>query len=177
MKNRLDIIREIHPKEPFDYQLAWANDKSKFKLAVKARQIGITTTEACASFIDCLFWEETDENPAPPVIVFCSPSSRQSNRLMHYIQRARRRFEKKYETTLNFRKEREDYLQFDNFAELFSLPNNPHTVEGIDCSKGVIDELGNFIGNEDQNIYESLMGSLGAKSDRDWETISAKLSN
>lgn len=163
MKSRIEMIKEVHPSTPFDYQVDWAEDKSKFKLGVKARQIGITTTEAATSFIDCLFWKESKEEPSPPVIVFCSPSARQSNRLMHYIQRTRRNFERKYQTTLSFRKEREDYIHFDNFAEIFSLPNNPHTVEGIDCSKGIIDEIGNFVGQEDFNIYESLMGSLGAK--------------
>lgn len=70
------------------------------------------------------------------------------------------------DTKIKFRKEKEDRLLFDNHAELWSLPNNPRTVEGIDASKVVIDELGNFIGHEDEDIYNSTMGSLGAKSGR-----------
>lgn len=160
----MDLIKCMHPGgNAFDYQIEWAKDRSKFKIGLKARQIGITTTEAINDFVHCLLWKESDEEPLPPVIVFCSPSARQSNRLMHYIQRARRNLEKVIKDNITFRKEREDYMHFDNFAEIFSLPNNPHTVEGIDASKGIIDELGNFIGNEDKNIYESLMGSLGAK--------------
>ena len=78
--------------------------------------------------------------------------------------RVRNRFENLNQTMIKFKKEKEDRLQFDNFAELWSVPNNPRTIEGLDASDAVIDELGNFIGREDEQIYQSLMGSLGAKS-------------
>ena len=161
---KTEVFKRIHPGgEPYDYQLKWVLDKEKFKLGVKARQIGITTSEACMDFLDCLAWQESEKETNPPVIVFCSPSMRQSARLMHYIQRVRSNYEKIYKSEISFKKEREDFLQFDNGAEIFSLPNNPRTIEGIDASKGVIDEFGNFVGQEDREIYESLMGSLGAK--------------
>lgn len=159
----IDSLKRIHPGNMFDYQLKWAEDTSNYKLAVKARQIGITTTEACLDFLNCLLWEECEEEPHPPVIVFCSPAQRQSNRLMQYVQRAKSRFEKVFHEKLMFKKEREDFILFNNHAELWSLPNNPRTIEGIDASRGVIDEFGNFVRQEDKQVYESLMGSLGAK--------------
>ena len=160
----LKLISNLHPTgKAFDYQLNWIADTSKFKLAPKARQIGITTSEAIDKFLKCLLWKESEISPLPPVIIFCSPSQRQSNRLMDYVMRVRNRFENINQTVLKFRKESEDRLKFDNFSELWSLPNNPRTIEGIDCSDGIIDELGNFLGNDDEAVYQSLMGSLGAK--------------
>ena len=163
--NYLELLSKLHPTgKAFQYQLNWTKDTSKFKLAPKARQIGITTTEAIDNFLNCLLWKESQSEPLPPVIVFCSPSQRQSNRLMDYVMRVRARFEDLHDTTIKFKKEKEDRLTFDNFAELWSLPNNPRTIEGIDASRGIIDELGNFLGREDEQVYQSMMGSLGAKN-------------
>ena len=146
-KSYLDLISKCHPTgKAFQYQLDWISDTSKYKLAPKARQIGITTTEAVDDFLHCFLWKESEAEPLPPVIVTCSPSQRQSNRLMDYIMRIRDRFENLHETKVRFKKEKEDRLTFDNFAELWSLPNNPRTIEGIDASKGKIDEMGNFLG-------------------------------
>ena len=163
-KSAINILNSLYPnKKAFDYQIAWASDESKYKLSVKARQIGITYTEAVDKFIHCLLWKENEAEPLPPVIIFASPSQRQSTRLMEYIQRARTRFEKIYEENIVFKKEREDHLIFPNQAEIFSLPNSPRTIEGIDATQGVIDEASNFEGREDEEVYQALMGSLGAK--------------
>jgi len=82
---------------------------------------------------------------------------------MQYIQRVRSNFERVYEENIVFAKEREEHLVFKNNCEIFSLPNNPRTVEGIDSDFAVVDEIGNFSGNEDRDIVNSLMGSLGSK--------------
>lgn len=147
----------------FDYQQAWATDESQYKLGVKARQIGITTTEAIKQFVKSLFWEESEKMPSPPVTVFVSPSDRQSKRLMQYVQRARSKFERLFDGRIKFKKEKEDYLMFENGAEVWSLPCNPRTIEGIDTNLCIVDELGNFEGNDDRAVYEAMMGSLGAK--------------
>ena len=163
-QKELEVFHALHPAgTAFDYQVNWCSDESKYKLAVKARQIGITTSEATKKFMDCLFWKECVKNPLPLVVVMCSPSQRQSSRLMEYIHRVRSRFERHFKTRVVTKKEREDLLKFDNGTEIWSLPNNPRTIEGIDASHGVIDEFGNFEGQDDKNVYESLMGSLGAK--------------
>lgn len=163
-KSYLDMVSKMHPGTgAFKYQLDWINDTSKYKLAVKARQIGITYATAIDDFLHCLLWKENESEPLPPVIVTCSPSQRQSNRLMDYIMRIKDRFEITQNTKLKLRKEREDRITFDNFAELWSLPNNPRTIEGIDASGGRIDELGNFVGREDEQVYSALMGSTAAK--------------
>jgi len=162
---RLDVFNQLHPGgKSYDYQRQWVFDEAKYKLAAKARQIGITTTEAIDRFIECVLWQESERSPIPPVIVFCSPSQRQSNRLMLYIQRAKTRFEKAFQVDVKFRKEREEFLIFDNYAEIWSLPNNPKTIEGIDASQGVIDEASNFDGQEDRQVYQAMLGSLGAKN-------------
>lgn len=163
--DRDTAINRFHPGgRAFDYQQKWAGDRRKFKLGVKARQIGITTTEAVTVLVDGLMWSETEEKPNPPVTAFCSPSQRQSQRLMQYIQRTKSRIEKFFQTKIIFRKEREDLIILDNHAEIWSLPNNPRTIEGLDLSKGVIDEVGNFTGREDQEVYEAMMGSLAANN-------------
>lgn len=83
---------------------------------------------------------------------------------MHYTRQVRARFERKYKAHVSFKKETEQWLLFDNQAEIWSLPNNPRTIEGLDCSAGIIDEAGNFQGREGNEIYEALMGSLAAKN-------------
>lgn len=161
--DRDEAIHRFHPAgRSFDYQQRWSRDRRKFKLAVKARQIGITTTEAVTVLVDAMMWLESKDKPNPPVTAFCSPSQRQSQRLMQYIQRTKNRIEKALKTKLIFLKEREDLIILDNYAEIWSLPNNPRTIEGLDLSKGVIDEVGNFTGREDQEVYDAMMGSLAA---------------
>src|SRR3990167_341905 len=115
----IDLLSKLHPTgKAFKYQLDWVKDTSRFKLAPKARQIGITTTEAVVKFLQCFLWKENNAYPLPPVIVFCSPSQRQSNRLMDYCMRIRDRYERLYKTRIKFKKEKEDRLTFNNFAEL-----------------------------------------------------------
>ena len=161
---RLKWFHALHPGgKAFDYQVEWCGDKAKYKLGTKARQIGITTTEAVDQFLECFSWHESEENPTPIVVAFCSPSQRQSQRLMSYVQRARSRFEKLVKKKIEFKKEQMEYLLFANGCEIWSLPNNPRTIEGIDINRGIIDEFGNFTHNEDKQVYDALMASTAAK--------------
>jgi len=161
---RLEVFRNLFPtKNPFQYQIDWVEDRSNYKLAVKARQIGITFTTAVDEFITALSWKESESSPHAPTIVFASPSQRQSNRLMDYFREIRLRFQKVYNRQIVFRKETEQRMIFPSGASIFSLPNNPYTVEGIDASKCIIDEVGNFQKNDGENMYQSMMGSLAAK--------------
>ena len=160
----LKIFNALHPNgKAFKYQVAWSEDTSKYKLGVKARQIGMTYTQAVYEFLDCLFWKESEERPTPLTTIFCSPSQRQSQRLMSYLMQARTIFERTYGTKIVFRKEREEILVFDNHCEIFSLPNNPRTIEGNPCSKGIIDEAGNFARHDGEAVYSSILASTGAQ--------------
>src|SRR3990167_192086 len=74
----------------FDYQQKWIADTSTYKLCVKARQVGMTTAIAIDALIDAIFHNEF-------VILIVSPSQRQSDRLMWYINKAFLRLQKKLE--------------------------------------------------------------------------------
>lgn len=143
--------------------MEWANNDSNYKLGIKARQIGMTYSQAVKEFLDCLFWKESEEHPAPLVSIFCSPSQRQSLRLMSYLMQARSLFERLYETKVVFKKEQEEMLVFDNHCEIFSLPNNPRTIEGNPASKVIIDEAGNFARHDGEAVYASSLASTGAQ--------------
>jgi phage FluMu gp28-like protein len=54
-------------------------------------------------------------------------------------------------------------MLFDHGSEVWSLPNNPTTIQGFDADKVIIDEAGIFPTNEGTAIYEATIGSLGAK--------------
>lgn len=160
----LKIFHALHPNgHAFKYQVDWCADATKYKLGVKARQIGMTYTQAVQEFLDCLFWKESDAHPTPLTTIFCSPSQRQSQRLMAYLMQARSIFERKYETKVVFKKEKEEQIIFDNHCEIFSLPNNPRTIEGNPCSKGIIDEAGNFLRHDGEAVYASILASTGAQ--------------
>ena len=160
----LKIFHSLHPNgRAFKYQVEWAMDDSNYKLGVKARQIGMTYSQAVKEFLDGLFWKESKEHPSPLTTIFCSPSQRQSERLMTYLMQARSIFERLYETKIVFKKEQEERVIFDNHCEIFSLPNNPRTIEGNPCSRVIIDEAGNFARHDGEAVYASSLASTGAQ--------------
>jgi len=140
----------------FDYQQNWLKDESKYKLCVKARQIGMTTTISIEDLLDAIFNDEF-------VIINVSPSQRQSDRLMWYVNKAFHRIQKILGESIPLLTHKRDGMVFRHGSELWSLPNNPSTVMGYDADRVVIDEAGIFPTTEGRQIYEATMGSLAAK--------------
>ena len=154
LQNKLEWARELGAT--FDYQQRWISDLSKFKLCVKARQIGMTTAISIDSLLTAIYEDEF-------VILVVSPSQRQSDRLMWYVNKAFSRLQKKLGERISLLTHKRDCMVFKHGSELWSLPNNPSTVMGFDADRVLIDEAGIFPTKEGQQIYEATMGSLAAK--------------
>ena len=118
--------------------------------------MGMTTAIAIDSLLDAIFNNEF-------VILIVSPSQRQSDRMMWYINKAFSRLQKQLGEGIRLYTHKRDCMVFDHGSELWSLPNNPTTVMGFDADRVIIDEAGVFATNEGKEIYEATMGSLGAK--------------
>lgn len=154
-QNRLEWAFDLGAT--YKYQQAWIADSSKYKICVKARQIGMTTAISIEDLLDAIFNDEF-------VIINVSPSQRQSDRLMWYVNKAFHRLQTILGDKIPLITHKRDGMVFNHGSELWSLPNNPSTVMGYDANKVVMDEAGIFLTNEGKQIFEATMGSLGAKN-------------
>jgi phage FluMu gp28-like protein len=116
----------------------------------------MTTAIAIDSLLECIFLDEY-------VLIIVSPSQRQSERMMRYIDRAFIKLQKELKQPIELVKHTRDHILFHHGSEIWSLPNNPTTIQGFDADKVIIDEAGIFPTNEGTAIYEATIGSLGAK--------------
>ena len=106
--------------ELYNYQKAWINDDSRFKIALKARQIGFTTA---------LCWEAIDLaiNKKCRVLIL-SATERQSLEVMDRVYDILRIFKRIQGT--EFPRENRSEIMFPNGSRIISLPANPGTVRG-----------------------------------------------
>ena len=116
----------------------------------------MTTALAIEALLDTVFEDEF-------VILLVSPSQRQSDRLMWYVNKAFSRLQKLIGERIPLLTHKRDCMVFEHGSELWSLPNNPATVMGFDADRVRIDEAGIFPTREGEQIYEATMGSLAAK--------------
>ena len=117
----------------------------------------MTTAIAIEALLDAVLEDEF-------VIVIVSPSQRQSDRMMWYINRAFNRLQKQLNEKIPLISHKRDSMVFKHGSELWSLPNNPSTIMGFDANKVIIDEAGIFPTREGVEVFEATMGSLGAKN-------------
>jgi len=143
----------------FKYQQDIIACKDKFRTVKKPRQAGMTTAFAIEALIDAVI--NTDY-----VICIVSPTSRQSARMMRYIKKALRKFEKKMGKIIPTEKFTSEEVFFHWGSEIYSLPNNPLGIQGIDCNHAIIDEAGLFGQREGEAIMDAIVGSLSAKEGR-----------
>jgi len=166
-------MRKIHDRlelahalgATFDYQQNIIGCMDKFRTVVKPRQAGMTTAFAIEAFIDAMIHDDY-------VICLVSPTSRQSARIMRYVKKALRKFEKINKVTIPFEKFTTEEVFFHHGSEIYSLPNNPLGIQGIDCDHAIIDEAGLFSRTEGESIMDAIVGSLSAKGGR--LTVSGK---
>lgn len=120
-----------------EYQKAWVKDKSRFKIALKARQTGFSFTVALEVVLDAV------EHRA--LWVLLSRGERQSKELMEKVAMHARAIGaacEELETT--FRIEDREILQlevrFPNGSKIIGLPANPDTARGF-SGNVVLDEF------------------------------------
>jgi phage FluMu gp28-like protein len=161
--DRLELAKKLGAN--FDYQQAVIGCHDKYRTVRKARQIGMTTALGIESLLDAFMQDDY-------VICIISPTSRQSLRMMRYIKKAFRRFEKLTGSMIPTEKFTSEEIVFHHGSEIHSLPNNPAGIQGIDCNHAIIDEAGLFGQREGEDIIDAVVGSLSAKKGR--LTISGK---
>lgn len=161
--NRLKLAYDIGASFKFQQSIIACMDK--YRTVKKPRQAGMTTAFAIEALIDTIMNDNY-------VICIVSPTSRQSARMMRYIKKALKKLERLLGTLIPTEKFTSEEVFFHHGSEIYSLPNNPRGIEGIDCNHAIIDEAGNFPTKEGEEILNAVIGSLGAKQGR--LTISGK---
>ncbi|MFQ5646263.1 MAG: terminase large subunit domain-containing protein [bacterium] len=133
------------------YQRRWLADKSRFKIALKARQIGFSFVIALEGVLDALSLKQK--------IIFLSASQRQSQELLEKVYSHLRVFtllageDSLVENSSMNRSE----LLLPNGSVILSLPANPKTIRGFTGSI-FLDEFA-FHQNADE-IYKAIMPTV-----------------
>ena len=161
--NKLDLCYKLGAT--FKYQQDIIKSEQKYRTVVKPRQAGMTTAFAIEALVDAIIQDNY-------VICIVSPTSRQSNRMMRYIKKALIHLEKIQGFKIPTEKFTSEEVFFHHGSEIYSLPNNPLGIQGIDCNHAIVDEAGLFPSREGEAIMDALVGSLSAKAGR--LTISGK---
>lgn len=161
--DRLKLASELGAT--FDYQQNIIACKDQYRTVRKPRQAGMTTAFAIEALIDALIYDNY-------VICIVSPTARQSARMMRYIKKALMTLEKKFGHTIPTEKFTQEEVYFHHRSEIYSLPNNPKGIQGIDCNHAIVDEAGLFPQTEGMEVIDAIVGSLAAKKGR--LTISGK---
>lgn len=149
----------------FDFQQQIIGCKDKYRTVVKPRQAGMTTAFAIEALIDSIIHDDY-------VTCIVSPTERQSSRMMRYVKKALIKLERILKTRIPTQKFTSKEVFFHHGSEIYSLPNNPSGIQGIDCDNGIVDEAGLLAQKEGEEIMDALVGSLAAKQGR--LTISGK---
>jgi len=143
---------ELNPGEKLklhDYQREFLECPSKFRLVLKARQVGISSVVA---------WEALAYALLEPrlTILFVSASHRQAIELLNYVKRilSNLRLKKPIPTL----EETKQSIIFENGSRIISLPNNPNTIQGIRAHRVYIDEFA--IMDNDRKILEAILPSI-----------------
>ena len=132
---RLELAHKLGAT--FDYQQNIIGCMDKFRTVVKPRQAGMTTAFAIEALIDAITYDNY-------VICIVSPTKRQSNRMMRYIKKSLRKLEKMQRNQIPTEKFTSEEVFFHHGSEIYSLPNNPLGIQGIDCDHAIVDEAGLF---------------------------------
>jgi len=117
------------------YQEELIEDNSRYRIVVKSRQIGLSLYIA---------WEgkEIIKNNPHETVLYISPSQRQSRHLMDYVYRW------VDEDGLKCKYHTKDHMILKNGSEIYSLPNSPPTIRGLE-GHVYLDEFA-FMGNDDE---------------------------
>jgi phage FluMu gp28-like protein len=137
----------------YPYQERWVRDASRFKLAVKATQIGYSFAAALEAVLDCLEHET--------LWIVLSRSARQSDEFMQKVQlhlRAMRVAGCK--PSISFFEQtqvRQHAVKFPNGSRIIGLPANPDTARGY-TGNMILDEFA--FHQQDRAIWAAAFGRL-----------------
>jgi phage FluMu gp28-like protein len=137
----------------YPYQERWVRDKSRFKLAVKATQIGYSFAAALEAVLDCL------EHRTLWIVL--SRGERQSEEFMQKVRQhteAMRIVGSKFDTSFFEQAEiRQHEIQFPNGSRIIGLPANPDTARGY-TGNMILDEFA--FHQQDRDIWAAAFGRI-----------------
>lgn len=127
---RVGRFRQLWPRmKLYDYQEAFVNDASRYRIVNKSRQVGMTYIIAREAIMDCL------DNPGETFLIV-SVSERQAQHVINYIRAAIDEMAEPQPPEYNTKIE----IRWPNGARIVSLPNSPSTVRGYKAKRVYIDE-------------------------------------
>lgn len=137
-----------------EYQRAWVQDKSRFKIALKARQTGYSFAVSLEVVLDCMEHKVT--------WVLLSSGERQSKELIEKVQMHTRAFQmacEYMETTFRIKDEDIKMLEvrFPNGSKVLGLPANPDTARGF-SGHVVLDEFA--FHRDSRKIWQALYPTI-----------------
>ncbi len=152
--SRAQRLDAVPPCKLYPYQERWVRDTARFKLAVKAAQIGYSFAAALEAVLDCL--EHTT------LWIVLSRSARQSDEFMQRVQlhvRAMRVAGTKFETSTFFDSVnvRQHEIKFPNGSRIIGLPANPDTARGY-TGNMILDEFA--FHQQDRAIWAAAFGRI-----------------
>jgi len=138
----------------YPYQKAWVNDDSRFKIAVKAAQIGYSFAAALEAVLDCL------EHPTLWIVL--SRGERQSLEFMQKVllhAKALRVIGSKLDRSSFFADSTttQHEVKFPNGSRIIGLPANPDTARGY-TGNMILDEFA--FHQQDREIWAAAFGRL-----------------
>lgn len=146
------IFALTHQKELYDFQEALLKDGGrKRRIVLKSRQLGITTVYALFAYVSAAYLGKK--------VIIVSPSERQSNNFMDYVQAFYQASKGRF-PTCDVLRCNNTILEFKDRGRVTSLPNSPNTIRGLTADIIIFDEMALFMHDTDREIMEAVLPML-----------------
>lgn len=108
----------------YGWQRRWMRDRSKFKVALKARQLGYTTVMLLEALLEALKWDGLD-------VYLVSTTVRSASRLLRLLRRTwLRALQESGEPAVQLVNESKTEIEFPNGARIIAVANEPELLRG-----------------------------------------------
>jgi phage FluMu gp28-like protein len=144
----------------WEHQSRWLQDRSRFRLCLKARQCGMSTVVAVEAVRDAMNGKTT---------VLASASERQSRELMRRCHHFLPIVTAASEGAVQITKEATDVLELSTGGRVISVPASAATVQGFSASV-VLDEAA-WMANAEE-LWQALVPSITASSEHRLSVLS-----
>jgi phage FluMu gp28-like protein len=147
IEDNVRIRPDEEPVKLFPYQKRLLECQERFRLIVKARQIGVSSLMAWEALACAILYPSI-------TILFVSSSERQASELLEYVKRAF------FNAGLGVKliEESKTAMRFANNSRIISLPQSPNTVMGFTAQRLYIDEFAFY--EQDKKMIEAIIPSI-----------------
>ena len=134
----------------YKYQADYANSLATFDITNKSRQIGFSSCGIAYKAVKRCYHEDIDQ-------LLVSSSQRQSNKLMTYVEKWLRVYEKLW--GMKLKKDNQTEKVFDTGRAIYCMPSKPETIRGFPGDVR-LDEFA--LHPEADRIFEALLPSISS---------------